>query len=166
MYKQNTNETVSSPEVRLMSLIFRLSGCFYGYVGWGRGWRAGVRHGVCHGAVVLVAYVQARAQVKGMTLTRAYPALPLTALRQRTAERAPTTVTRKKAVLYRSHFRLTFKHGKNNIVDRKVSFYTKFLLTYWSETSASISTHYCDVIKNLYFRYSNSVCVRSTKKTL
>ena len=165
-YEQNTNETVSSPEVRLMSLIFRLSGCFYGYIGWRRGWRAGVRHGVCHGAVVLVAYVQARAQVKGMTLTRAYQVLPLTALRERTAESAPNTVSRKKVVLYRSHLRHTSKHGKNNIVDCKVSFYTKFLLTYWSETSASISTHYCDVRQNLYFQYWNSLCVRNTKKTL
>jgi len=95
-----------------MSLIFRLSGCFYGYIGWRRGRRAGVRHGVCHGAVVLVAYVQARALVKGMTLTRAYPVLPLTALRDRTAESSPTTVSRKKVVLYRSHLRHTFKHGK------------------------------------------------------
>ena len=105
-----------------MSLIFRLSGCFYGNIGWRRSCRAGVRHGVCHGAVVLVAYVQARAQVKGMTLTRAYPVLPLTALRERTAESAPTTVIRKKVVLYLSHLRHTLKHGKNNTVDSEVSF--------------------------------------------
>jgi hypothetical protein len=149
-----------------MSLIFRLSGCFYGYIGWRRGWRAGVRHGVCHGAVVLVAYVQARAQVKGMTLTRAYRVLPLTTLREKTADSAPNTVSRKRVVLYRSHLRHTLKHGTNNAVDSKVPFYTKFLLTYWSETSASISSHYCDVMQNLYFRYSNNARVRNTKTKL
>jgi len=85
---------------------------------------------VCHGAVVLVAYVQARALVKGMTLTRAYSVLPLTALRERTAESAPTTVSQKKVVLYRSHLRHTFKHGKNNTVDCKVSFYKMLLLMF------------------------------------
>lgn len=166
---ESTNTTPTTLLVHLKSdwcLWFSDSGCFYGYIGWRRGWRAGVRHGVCHGAVVLVAYVLAGAQVKGMTLTRAYRVLPLTALREKTAESAPNTVSRKRVVLYRSHLRHTLKHGTNNTVDCKVSFYTKFLLTYWSETSASTSSHYCNVMHNLYFRYSNNAYVRNTKTTL